>query len=214
MPTIRGRAAAVADVAGKPGRRGVTLVCCAAACAVAAGCSSSPSPSAQTQAQTARATVQPAAKQLYTQATAAGIGWIGSIVGGYAPCGTDDPLATGKGTNSLQYTASELMTPYDESVPYATFKRQVVEALGAEGWALRPGAGSAGQASYYTAQRDSLQLWLIEAAGQPSHGPTASIYLSGTCFAAGASGEQLVKTSPDEDIPEPSPTATPAPRYS
>lgn len=202
----------MADVAGKPGRRGVTLVCCAAACAVAAGCSSSPS--AQTQAQTARATVQPAAKQLYTQATAAGIGWIGSIVGGYAPCGTDDPLATGKGTNSLQYTASELMTPFGKSVPYATFSRQVVEAIDAEGWDLRPGAGSLGQASYYTAQRDSLHLWLIEAADQPSYGSTANIYLSGTCFDAGSSAGQLVKTSPDEDIPEPSPTATPTPKYS
>ena len=45
----------------------------AAACAVLVGCSSGPDAQAQAQAQ--RSAVLPAAKKLYSQVTAAGVGW-------------------------------------------------------------------------------------------------------------------------------------------
>ena len=197
-----------------PGKHGrLALAACAIACVALAGCSSSSSPGAQATGQAERATVIPAAKQLYGQLTAAGVAWAGGIVGGYETCGTDDALATPAGNTSLQYTASQQMGPFSKSVSYDTFKRQVVEALNAEGWQLHPVTGSAAQASYYAGRRDGFDLRLIEQQ-QPTFGSTATAYVSGSCFDAGSSAQQLISKSPDYNLSEPTPTATPTPRYS
>lgn len=184
----------------------------AAACAVLTGCSSGPDAQAQAQAQ--RSAVLPAAKKLYSQVTATGVGWIGTILGGYETCGTDDPLATPSNGNSLQYTAQELMTPYSRSVAYPVFRRQVVEALNGTGWALRQTASGSSPATYYTGRRDGTDLRLIELDNQPGLGPTATIFLSGGCFDAGSSAQQLRGRGAVDNLVEPRPTATPAPRYS
>ena len=145
--------------------------------------------------------------------SATGVAWIGSIVGGYETCGDNDPLVTPANSTSLQYTASEQLGPFSKSVAYATFKRQVVEALDAEGWQLRPITGGAAGATYYAGHRDGFDLRLIEAE-QPTFGPTATAYISGSCFDAGSSAQQLLEKSPDYNVAEPTPTATPTPRYS
>ena len=184
----------------------------AVACAVLAGCSSGPD--AQAQAQAKRSAVLPAAKKLYSQVTSSGVGWIGTILGGYETCGTDDPLATPSNDNSLQYTAQELMTPYSRSVAYPVFRRQVVEALNGIGWALRQTASGSSPATYYTGHRDGTDLRLVELDNQPGLGPTATIFLSGGCFDAGSSAQQLRGQGSVDNVAEPRPTATPAPRYS
>jgi hypothetical protein len=207
-----------ADVPAKhgPGEHGAALLACAvtgaAACAVLAGCSAGPGAQAQAQAQ--RSAVLPAAKKLYSQVTATGVGWIGTIIGGYETCGTDDPLATPSNDNSLQYTAQELMTPYSGSVAYPVFRRQVVEALNGIGWALRQTPSGSSPATYYTGQRDGTDLRLVELDNQPGLGPTATIFLSGACFDAGSSAQQLRGQSSLDNVAEPRPTATPTPRYS
>lgn len=199
-----------------PAKHGATLLACAvtgaAACALLAGCSSGPDAQAQAQAQ--RSAVLPAAKKLYSQVTATGVGWIGSILGGYETCGTDDPLATPSNDNSLQYTAQELMTPYSSGVAYPVFKRQVVEALNGTGWALRPTASGPSPAAYYTGHRDGTDLRLVELDAQPGLGPTATIFVSGACFDAGSSAQQLRGKGSVDSVAEPRPTATPTPRYS
>jgi hypothetical protein len=184
----------------------------AAACAVLAACSSGPDAQAQAQAQ--RSAVLPAAKKLYSQVTATGVGWIGTILGGYETCGTDDPLASPSDGNSLQYTAQELMTPYSRSVAYPVFRRQVVEALNGTGWALRQTASGSSPATYYTGHRDGTDLRLVELDNEPGLGPTATIFLSGGCFDAGSSAQQLRGRGAVDNLVEPRPTATPAPRYS
>ena len=198
-------------VAAKRGR--LAVVACAVACAALAGCSSSSSSDAQSAGQAERAKVIPAAKQVHDQLSAAGVAWAGGIVGGYETCGTDDPLATPGSSTSLQYTASQQMGPFSKSVSYSTFKRQVVEALNAEGWQLHPVAGSAAQATYYAGHRGGFDLRLIEQQ-QPTFGSTATAYVSGSCFDAGSSAQQLISKSPDYNLSEPTPTATPTPKYS
>jgi hypothetical protein len=201
-------------VSAGPGKYGrLALAACAIACAALAGCSSASAPDAQATGQTERATVIPAAKQLYAQLTAAGVAWAGGLVGGYETCGTDDPLATPAGNTSLQYTVSQQTGPFSKSVSYDTFKRQVVEALNAEGWQLHQVTGSAAQASYYAGHRDGFDLRLIEQQ-QPTFGSTATAYVSGSCFDAGSSAQQLIGKSPDYNFSEPTPTTTPTPKYS
>jgi len=199
-----------------PAKRAVTLlvsaVAGAAACGVLAGCSSGPGPQAQARAQ--RSAVLPVAKKLYSQVTATGVGWIGSIIGGYETCGTDDPLATRSNGNSLQYTAQELMTPYNSSVAYPVFRRQVAEALDGIGWGLRQTASGTSPATYYTGHRDGIDLRVVEFDNQPGLGSTATIFLSGPCFDAGSSAQQLRGNGSTDNITEPHPTATPSPRYS
>jgi hypothetical protein len=184
----------------------------AAACAVLAGCSSGPDAQAQAQAQ--RSAVLPAAKKLYSQVTATGVGWIGTILGGYETCGTDDPLATPSNDNSLQYTAQELMTPFSRTAAYPVFRRQVVEALNGIGWALRQTASGSSPATYYTGHRDGTDLRLVELDNQPGLGPTATIFLSGGCFDAGSSAQQLRGKGSVDNVIEPRPAAAPTPKYS
>jgi hypothetical protein len=199
-----------ADVPAKHGA--ALLAVTAAACAVLAGCSSGPD--AQSQAQSERAVVLPAAKKLYSQVTGAGVGWIGTILGGYETCGTDDPLATPSNDNSLQYTTQELMTPFSKSITYPTFRRQVVEALNGIGWGLRQTAGGPSPATYYTGHLDGTDLRLIELDDHPGLGPTATIFLSGSCFDAGSSAQQLSGKGSVDNVVEPRPTATPTAKYS
>jgi hypothetical protein len=184
----------------------------AAACAVLAGCSSGPDAQAQAQAQ--RSAVLPAAKKLYSQVTAAGVGWIGTILGGYETCGTNDPLATPSNDNSLQYTAQELLTPVSRTAAYPVFRRQVVEALNGIGWALRQTGSGSSPATYYTGHRDGTDLRLVELDNQPGLGPTATIFLSGGCFDAGSSAQQLRGKGSVDNVIEPRPAATPTPKYS
>ena len=199
-----------------PAGRGAALLACvvtgAATCAVLSGCSSGPD--AQAQAQTQRSAVLPAAKKLYSQVTAAGVGWIGTILGGYETCGTDDPLATPSNDNSLQYTTQELMTPFSRTTAYPVFRRQVVEALDGIGWALRQTASGSSPATYYTGHRDGTDLRLVELDNQPGLGPTATIFLSGACFDAGSSAQQLRGKGSVDNVTEPRPAATPTPKYS
>lgn len=199
-----------------PAERRVTLLASAAtaavACAVLAGCSSGPDAQAQAQAQ--RSAVLPAAKKLYSQLTASGVGWIGTISGDYETCGTDDALATPSNDNSLQYTGQELITPYSKSVAYPVFRRQVAEALNGIGWGLRQTASGSSPATYYTSHRDGIDLRLVELDNQPGLGPTATIFLSGSCFGAGSSAQHLRGKGPVDYIVEPRPTAAPTPKYS
>jgi hypothetical protein len=106
------------------------------------------------------------------------------------------------------------MTPFSKTVSYPAFQRQVVEALSAAGWKLRPGSGGSSLATYYTARRDGTDLRLIEFDVQPGMGSTATIYLSGACFNAGSSVQQLTGKGPVDYILQPRPAGTPTPRYS
>lgn len=200
-----------------PAKRGVALLTCAvtgaaAACAVLAGCSSGPD--AQSRAQAQRTTVLPVAKKLYSQVTATGVGWIGTILGGYETCGTNDPLATPSSDSSLQYTAQELMTPFSRSVAYPVFRRQVVEALNGIGWGLRQTASGSSPATYYAGHRDGTDLRLVELDNQQGLGPTATIFVSGPCFDAGSSAQQLRGKGAVDNVIEPRPAATTTPKYS
>jgi hypothetical protein len=183
-----------------------------AGCALLAGCASGPS--AQALGQASRSVALPVAKQLYSQVTATGVGWIGTIVGDYETCGTNDPLVSPSGGSSLQYTAQELLTPFSRGTAYPLFQRQVVEALNGIGWDLRPVAGQPGAATYYTGQHDHADLRLIEINNQQGLGPTATIFVSDPCFDAGSSAQQLLGKGSTDNISEPHPTATPTPRYS
>ena len=210
--------AVAADVPAKhgPAKRGVTLLACAvtgaAACAVLAGCSSGPG-RAGTGAGTAlggaarrQEAVQPGHRRRR--------GLDRYHLGGYETCGTDDPLATPSNDNSLQYTAQELMTPFSRTAAYPVFRRQVVEALDGIGWALRQTASGSSPATYYTGHRDGTDLRLVELDNQPGLGPTATIFLSGGCFDAGSSAQQLRGKGSVDNVTEPRPAATPTPKYS
>jgi hypothetical protein len=187
--------------------------------AAVAGCTggspvSGPAGTAATpaQAQTERAAVLPVAKNVYGQLTGAGVGWSAVIAGGYEACGTDDPLATSSGNGVLQYTATELMTPYSHAVSLATFTRQVRETLTAAGLALSAHTSTAG-VSYYTARDGSMDVRL-DPYGQQSLGPTVTIDVSGQCFDAGSAALHMMQDSPVDQVHEPRPSATPTPKYS
>jgi hypothetical protein len=177
-------------------------------------CSSPPSPAAQEQA--SRAPVLPVARQFRAQVTSAGVGWTAEILGDYEECGSQDPLAAGRGDGKLQYTASELLTPYDQTETYATFARQFVESVDAAGWKLRKGSGAdpETQARYYVAQRGGVDLWVIELDARPGLGPEADVHLSSsTCFDAGSSAETIMTRGHQDQVKEPRPTATPTAKF-
>src|ERR1700677_4016859 len=105
-------------------------------CAALAGCSSGPSPSQQ--AESSRASALAAAKSVHSELGSVRIAWSATITGGLFECGSSDELATGKGANAVQYTATQdwgLLKP--GSVPLATLGHDVVQKLDAEGWHLR-----------------------------------------------------------------------------
>jgi len=90
----------------------------------------------------------------------------------------------------------------------------VVEALNGIGWALRQTASGSSPATYYTGQRDGTDLRLVELDNQPGLGPTATIFLSGGCFDAGSSAQQLRGKGSVDNVIEPRPATTPTPKYS
>jgi hypothetical protein len=106
------------------------------------------------------------------------------------------------------------MTPFSRTAAYPVFRRQVVEALNGIGWALRQTASGSSPATYYTGQRDGTDLRLVELDNQPGLGPTATIFLSGGCFDAGSSAQQLRGKGSVDNVIEPRPAATPTPKYS
>lgn len=185
-------------------------------CAFAGGCSSGGSSSGGTsQAQAERTSVLAAAKTLNGQVPAAGVGWSGTITGLYGPCGQSDPLAAGKGVSGMvQYTATQLMSPFNRSVPLSTFGRQMVEVLNAAGWGLKPlaVAGTTDGTTWYSGRKDGFDL-RVENFANGSLGATSTIDVSGSCFNAGSSAQTLEQTTNDT-LNEPKPTATPAPKYS
>jgi hypothetical protein len=185
--------------------------CSSAATSTPAATSTAAAPS---QAQAERSAVLPVAKHIYAQVTGGGVGWSAVITGGYENCGTNDPLAASPGSGTLQYTATELMTPYSHAVSYTTFSRQVVEVLTAAGLTLRQQSSAAAGTSDYTARDSGLDLRLVEYNDQGSLGPTATIYLSGQCFDAGSAAQHLLQESPVDQLHEPRPTSTPTPKYS
>jgi hypothetical protein len=194
------------------------MAACAVAVAVLAACSSSPDPTAQ--AGQERSAVLPVAKELRSQLAGAGVSWTASIVGDYEACGVNDPLATSQGSGMLQYTARQLMTPFSPEVPFPTFARQVVAAVNAAGWHLRPVGQSSDASSYYAGQRDGLDLRLVEFNDAQGAGPggafhqTATIYVSGNCFDAGSSAHDLTSQGTVDNVHEPSPATTPIPKSS
>jgi hypothetical protein len=191
----------------------VAVAGCSSATTSTATATSTPA-ATSSQAQAERSAVLPVAKRVYAQVTGGGVGWSAVITGGYENCGTNDPLAASPGSGTLQYTATELMTPFSHAVSYTTFSRQVVEVLKAAGLTLRQQSSSAAGTSDYTAHDSGLDLRLVEYNDQGSLGPTATIYLSGQCFDAGSAAQHLLQESPVDQLREPRPTSTPTPKYS
>jgi hypothetical protein len=181
-----------------------------------AGCSSGGSPGGGiSQAQAERTSVLAAAKDLNSQVPAAGVGWSNTITGLYGPCGQSDPLAADTGVSGmLQYTATQLMSPFNHGVPLSTFGRQMVEVLNAEGWGLKPlvVADATNGTTWYSGRKDGFDL-RVENFAYGSLGATSTIDVSGGCFNAGSSAQTL-EQSTNDTLNEPKPTVTPAPKYS
>jgi hypothetical protein len=208
MASRRGRTSRLSSAAG-------AAAGCAVLGAVLAACSSAPSASGVSQqASGARAAVLPAAEQVRAQLVNAGVGWTAAIIGNFEACGEDDPLATHRGTGMLQYTASELMTPFSHGVPFATFARQVVAALNAAGWSPHERTPAQAGTYEYSGSHGGLDLYLVEVYDQQSLGSTATVDVSGGCFDAGSAANSYIGPGPRDDIREPQPTTTPTPRYS
>ena len=191
-------------------RRWLALAAAVAAAALLDGCSSGGGASA---AQPERTAVLAAAKTLNGQVPAAGVGWSNTITGLYGPCGQSDPLAADKGASGLlQYTATQLMSPFDRSVPLATFGRQMVDVLNAAGWGLAPlaVAGATNGTTWYSGRKGGFDL-RVENFADGSLGATSTIDLSGSCFDAGSAAQSLQRTNDNVNMPRP--TATPAPKY-
>jgi hypothetical protein len=184
-------------------------IVCAVTCAALAGCSSGPSPSQQAQA--SRAPVLSAAKDVYHDVYDAHIGWSGTIIGGISLCGTYDVLATGKGSDFLQYATTQEFTPLARGVGQAKFGQQVIQKLDGEGWHLRsaPAPNPAHPIPTYAGQHDGLTLQLTEFQ-DPGFGPTVTIDVNANCFNAGSSALQIMRKDVNEDqINEPRPSSTP-----
>jgi hypothetical protein len=207
--------AAVSRVTDVTARRWLALAAAALLCACLGGCSSGGSSGGSSQAQAERTSVLAAAKTLNSQVPAAGVGWSGTVTGLYGPCGQSDPLATGQGVSGMvQYTATQLMSPFNGGVPLSTFGRQMVEVLNAEGWGLKPlaVAGATNGTTWYTGRKGGFDL-RVENFADGSLGATSTIDLSGSCFNAG-SGAQSLEQSTNDMLNMPKPTVTPAPKYS
>jgi hypothetical protein len=190
-------------------RRTVALL---AVCVVLAGCSSSPDPNDL--ARQERSAVLPAARQLRAQLNGARVGWTASIIGDYEACGTNDPLATGDGDTLVQYTAQQETLPFSHATAFPVFAGQVITALDAAGWKLRPVTGPSDQGHYYAGRHGGLDLRLVEVDDQQGAGPNASFhplatsYVSGHCFDAGTSAHDLLQRGAIDNLHFPIPTTT------
>jgi hypothetical protein len=197
------------------GRRWLSLAALAASGALLAGCSSGSSSSGGSPgtAQTERTAVLAAAKNLNSQVSATGVGWSDSITGLFDSCGEADALAAGNGSATMvQYTATQLVSPFNRKLPMTTFGRQMTEALNAAGWDLKPLTVSGSPGTWHTGRHDGFDL-RVEDFNDGSLGATVTIDLSGSCFDAGSSAQTL-KQGTSDNVNEPTPTATPTPKYS
>jgi hypothetical protein len=188
------------------------VVACTAVVAVVAGCSSSPDPNDQ--ARQERSAVLPAAEQLRDQLKRTGVGWTALVLGDYESCGSNDPLATSSGKTMVQYTASQETLPFSHAVSFPVFAGRVITTITAAGWKPRPVTGPSAQARYYAGQRGGLDLRLVEfddEQGAGPHGsfhPTATVYVSGSCFDAGSSAHDFIQRGAIDSVHSPIPTAT------
>jgi hypothetical protein len=183
-------------------------------CAALAGCSSGPSPSQQ--AQSSSASVLAASKKVHSELGSVRIAFSASIIGGLFQCGTSDELATGKGANAVQYTASQLWTLLKPgSAPLATLGGDIVKKLDAEGWHLRtapPPNPESPAAATYVGRSNGLDMRLLEIINPASPGlrEEVSIDVSASCFNAGSSASSVSFLNQyDQNIDEPRPAAAP-----
>jgi hypothetical protein len=183
-----------------------------ASCAALAGCSSGPSPSDQ--AQTSRASVLAAAKNVHGELSGVRTAWSALITGGLFLCGASDELATGKGPNAVQYTATQEWTLLKKgSVPLATLGYDIVQKLDAAGWHLRsaptPNPESPAAATY-AGRRNGLDVRLLEINDNPGLGAVVSIDVSASCFNADSSSAAVkLMHGYIDDIEEPRPSSAP-----
>jgi hypothetical protein len=185
-----------------------------ASCAALAGCSSGSSPSKQ--AQTSRASVLAAAKNVHSELSGVRTAWSAVITGGLFLCGASDELATGKGPNELQYTASQEWTLLKKgSVPLATLGSDIVRKLEAAGWRLRSAPApnpESPAAATYVGRRNGLDVRLLEINDNPGLGAVVSFDVSASCFSADSSSAAVkLMHGYNDDVEEPRPSATPSP---
>jgi hypothetical protein len=193
-----------------PGPRLAGFLVGAAAAALLAGCSSGGSSNSSSgTAQTERSNALAAAKNLDSQVRTAGVGWSGNISGLYDSCGQADPLAAKGSASLVQYTATELVGAFRSGVAQTVLSRQVNEVLAAGGWKLKPLTVPASPATWYTSQRDGLDL-RVEDYASGALGASVTLDISGSCFDAGSSAQTLKQGTVD-NLNQPNPTATPTP---
>jgi hypothetical protein len=183
-------------------------------CAALAGCSSGPSPSQQ--AQSSRALAIAAAKNVHSELGSVPIAFSATITGGLFECGTSDALATGKGANAVQYTATQLWTLLKPgSTPLATFGSDIVQKLDAEGWRLRtapPPNPQSPAAATYVGRHNGLDMRLLEINNPASPGlrEEVNIDVSASCFNAGSSSSSVSFLNKyEQNIDEPRPSSAP-----
>ncbi len=183
-------------------------------CAALAGCSSGPSPSQQ--AQSSRASALAAAKNVHRELGSVRIAFSATITGRLFECGTSDALATGKGADAVQYTATQLWTLLKPgSVRLATLGRDIVQKLDAEGWHLRsapPPNPESPAAATYVGRHNGLDMRLLEINNPASPGlrVEVSMDICASCFNAGSSASSVnFLNRYDQDIYEPRPSSTP-----
>lgn len=185
-----------------------------ASCAALAGCSSGPSPSKQ--AQTSRTSVLAAAKNVHTDLSGVPTAFSAVITGGLFLCGASDELATGKGPNALQYTASQEWTLIKKgSVPLATLGSDIVRKMDAAGWRLRSAPApnpESPAAATYVGRRKGLDVRLLEINDNQGLGAIVHIDVSASCFNADSSSAAVkLMREYNENIEEPRPSSTPSP---
>jgi hypothetical protein len=192
----------------------VALSIVTVSCAALAGCSSGPSPSQQ--AQSSRASVLAEAENVHSELGSVRIAFSAAILGGLFECGTSDELATGKGADAVQYTATQLWTLLKPgSASLATLGSDIVRKLDAEGWHLRtapPPNPESPAAATYVGRRDGLDMRTLEINNPASPGlrEEVSIDVSASCFNAGSSASSVSFLNRyDQDINEPRPSAAP-----
>jgi hypothetical protein len=186
-------------------------------CAALAACSSGPPPGQQ--AQSSRASALAAAKNVHSELSGVRIAWNAVIAGGLFLCGTSDGLATSKGPNAVQYTASQDWTLLKKgSVPLTTLGHDIVQKLAAAGWHLRSAPTPNPEspvAATYVGRRNGLDMRLLEMNNNPGLGALVSIDVSASCFNAGSSSSAVkLMDGYQENIEEPRPSSAPLSRRS
>ena len=154
-----------------------------------------------------------AAKKVHSELASVRTAWSAVITGGLFTCGASDELASGKGPNALQYTASQERTLLKKgSVPLAALDSELVHKLDAAGWNLRPAPAPNPQspaAATYVGRRSGLDVRLLEINDSRGLGAVVSIDISASCFdtASSSAAIKLMNGSRD-DISEPRPSVS------